>query len=31
MAIDHVLGATNHRALHAGEAPKTQLISTLWP
>ena len=31
MAIDHVLGATNHRVLRAGEAPRTQLISTLWP
>jgi hypothetical protein len=31
MAIDHVLGAVNHRALRAGEAPSTQLISTLWP
>ena len=31
MAIDHVLGAVNHRALRAGEAPRTQLISTLWP
>jgi hypothetical protein len=31
MAIDHVLGAMNHRALRAGEAPRTQLISTLWP
>ena len=32
MAIDHVLGAANHRALRAGEAPRTQLIwTTLWP
>ena len=31
MAIDYVLGAANHRALRAGEAPRTQLISTLWP
>ncbi len=26
MTIDHVLGAANHRALRAGEAPRTQLI-----
>jgi hypothetical protein len=31
MAIDHVLGAVNHRTLRAGEVPRTQLISTLWP
>ena len=31
MAIDHVLGAANHRALRAGEEPRTQLIYMLWP
>ena len=31
MAIDHVLGAANHRALRRGEAPRTQVISTLFP
>ena len=31
MAIDHVLGAANYRALRAGEAPGPHLISTLWP
>jgi len=31
MAIDHVLGAANHRAQRAGEVPRTQLISMLWP
>ena len=31
MAIDHVLGAANHRALRAGEAPRAQLNWTLWP
>ena len=31
MTIDYVLGAVNHRAVRAGEASKTQLISTLWP
>jgi hypothetical protein len=31
MAIDHVLGAANHRALRAGEEPRTQLICMLWP
>jgi hypothetical protein len=31
MAIDHVLGAANHRALRAGEAPRTQPIWTFWP
>jgi len=30
-AIDHVLVAANHRALRAGEAPRTQLICMLWP
>jgi len=31
MEIDRVLGAANHRALRAGEAPRTQLICMLWP
>jgi hypothetical protein len=31
MAIDHVLGTMNYRALRAGEAPRTQLYWTLWP
>ena len=31
MAIDHVLGAANHRGLRAGEEPRTQLICMLWP
>ena len=31
MAIDHVLGAANHRTLRAGETPRPHLISTLWP
>jgi hypothetical protein len=31
MAIDHVLGAANHRTLRAGEAPRPHLISMLWP
>ena len=31
MAIDHVLGAANHRTLRAGDASRTQLISTLFP
>ena len=31
MTIDYVLGAVTHRAVRAGEASRTQLISTLWP
>jgi hypothetical protein len=31
MTIDYVLGAVNHRAVRAGEASRTQFISTLWP
>jgi len=31
MTIDYVLGAVNHRAVRAGEASRTQLITTLWP
>jgi hypothetical protein len=30
VAIDHVLGAADHRALRAEEAPTTQLIRTHW-
>src|SRR6266403_359533 len=31
MAIDHVLGAANHRKLRAGEAQRPHIISMLWP
>jgi hypothetical protein len=30
VAIDHVLGATNHRALRAGESASREAVRTLW-